>query len=210
MHGLLAFVLGVVYNHTSTVLWISPDHIQSKYGPTVKNTSYIYKMPHSSSCPTTERLPALPCVVRGAELARSRLSVSTCGRTTSGPSDHDGWIPNSDWAVPGRSSWPFRRSPCGPIRSAGLHSVKHESARHRKLHPSRKCQAAVAGPRPYTALRSCFLKDLARGWQMSRGWPGELRFAFKVLVSDKQRWMWFAKDQTLGGSWRTKRGVKVK
>lgn len=31
-----------------------------------------------------------------------------------------------------RSSWPFRWSPCGPIWLAGLHSVRHESVRHRK------------------------------------------------------------------------------
>lgn len=39
---------------------------------------------------------------------------------------------SSDWTIAVRSSWPFRWSPCGPIRLAGLHSVKHESVRHRK------------------------------------------------------------------------------
>lgn len=41
---------------------------------------------------------------------------------------------SSDWAVALRSSWPFRWSLCGPIRLVGLHSVRHESVRRRKLH----------------------------------------------------------------------------
>lgn len=44
----------------------------------------------------------------------------------------------SDWLVAMRSSWPFRWRPCGPIRLAGLHSVKHESVRRRKAAPFQK------------------------------------------------------------------------
>lgn len=43
-----------------------------------------------------------------------------------------------DWLVAMRSSWPFRWSTCGPIRLAGLHSVKHESVRLRKRAPFQK------------------------------------------------------------------------
>ncbi len=89
--------------------------------------------------------------------------------------------PGSDWALAVRSSWPFRWSPCGPIRLAGLHSVKHESVRHRKLHPFQKMSNS-SGRSLLALYCDIILKNLGRGWHMSCGWPGELWFAFKVLV----------------------------
>lgn len=99
---------------------------------------------------------------------------------------------SSDWAVAARSSWPFRWSPCGPIRLAGLHSVKHESVRHRKLHPFQKMSNSSGRSLP-ALYCDTILKNLGRGWHMSCGWPDELLICIQSACSNKQHLMWFIK-----------------
>lgn len=99
---------------------------------------------------------------------------------------------SSDWAVAARSSWPFRWSPCGPIRLAGLHSVKHESVRHRKLHPFQKMSNS-SGRSLLALYCDIILKTLGRGWHMSCGWPEELLICIQSACSNKQHLMWFIK-----------------
>lgn len=108
---------------------------------------------------------------------------------------------SSDWVDALRSSWPFRKSPCGPIRLAGLHPVKHESMRHRKTasHPENVkllWQFSAGTTLIFYLFFFIFLKNLGCAWH-SQDWPEELWFAF--TFANKQHLMWFRKDQTF---WR--------
>lgn len=63
-----------------------------------------------------------------------------------------------------------------------LHSVKHKSVRSRKLHPFQKMSNS-SGRSSLLALGcDIILKNLGRGWHVSRRWPRELWFASRVLV----------------------------